>query len=60
VVVALLTAVNTPNRETGRATVRQQTTEEVKFKMCSEKHATSKARVEVPPELITRVSGEEG
>lgn len=59
VVVAPLTAVNPLNRETGRAT-RKQTPHKTKFKMCSEKHATSKASVEVPPELITVVSGGEG
>lgn len=52
-------AVSSLNRETSRV-ARKQTTQETKFRKCSEKHATSKASVEVPPELITVVSGGEG
>lgn len=52
-------AVSSLNRETSRV-ARKQTTQETKFEKCSEKHATSKASVEVPPELITVVSGGEG
>lgn len=59
VVVSPLTAVNPLHGETGTAT-RKQNPHKMKFKMCSEKHATSKASMEVPLELITVVSGGEG
>lgn len=49
-----------PPQQRDRNSNQTQTSHKTKFKMCSEKHATSKAGIEVPLELITPVRGGRG